>query len=215
MFVVCHLRLICTQIDRCSRHQKADQRLLLKRQPDKCSFCSLFEVLGHGKDSTIYKGRKKQTICYYAIKRVPKDAKARVLQEVRSHALGDLCCSLAFSTLQTFHGACGNSPEVPSVQVRAMTALHHDNVLRFHSWYVALLINVLKQSQLAPEHCTQTLFIKLLILLEALRLCMFALRNVPGAKGRARRLSTYTGVRPGTICGWCWSTVWEAISIHC
>lgn len=44
---------------------------------------SLFEVLGHGKESTVYKGRKKQTICYYAIKRVPKDAKGRVLQEVR------------------------------------------------------------------------------------------------------------------------------------
>ncbi|CAL5228075.1 g11143 [Coccomyxa viridis] len=59
----------------------------------------LFEVLGHGKDSTVYKGRKKQTICYCAIKRVPKTAKARVLQEVR-----------------------------------AMTALQHNNVLRFHSW---------------------------------------------------------------------------------
>ena len=45
--------------------------------------CSLFEVLGQGKASTVYKGRKKQTICYFAIKRVPKDAKARVLQEVR------------------------------------------------------------------------------------------------------------------------------------
>ena len=64
-------------------------RLLLKnkgtvhhlRQP---CVCSLFEVLGHGKDSTVYKGRRKQTVCYCAIKRVPKSAKARVLQEVSS-----------------------------------------------------------------------------------------------------------------------------------
>ena len=135
----------------------------MKRQPEKCSFCSLFEVLGHGKDSTIYKGRKKQTICYYAIKRVPKDAKARVLQEVYSHALGDLCCSLAFPIWQTSYCACGNSLEVPSVQVRAMTALHHDNVLRFHSWYDALLINILKQSQLEPENCNQKVVVKLQI----------------------------------------------------
>ena len=53
------------------------------RAIDLC-VCSLFEVLGHGKDSTVYKGRKKQTICYCAIKRVPKSAKARVLQEVGS-----------------------------------------------------------------------------------------------------------------------------------
>ncbi len=49
--------------------------------------CSLFEVLGHGKDSTVYKGRRKQTICYCAIKRVPKSAKACVLQEVGSSCL--------------------------------------------------------------------------------------------------------------------------------
>lgn len=50
--------------------------------------CSLFEVLGQGKESTVYKGRKKQTICYFAIKRVPKDVKARVLQEV-GHSFTD------------------------------------------------------------------------------------------------------------------------------
>ena len=55
--------------------------------------CSLFEVLGQGKESTVYKGRKKQTICYFAIKRVPKNAKDRVLQEVR-HSLTDEHISL-------------------------------------------------------------------------------------------------------------------------
>ncbi len=35
-------------------------------------------------DSTVYKGRKKKSIEYYAIKSVEKDQKARVLQEVQS-----------------------------------------------------------------------------------------------------------------------------------
>ena len=36
----------------------------------------------HSTDSTVYKGRKKKSIAYYAIKSVDKDQKARVLQEV-------------------------------------------------------------------------------------------------------------------------------------
>ena len=43
---------------------------------------SIFEVLGSGKHSTVYKGRKKNTIIYYAIKSVEKDERAKVLQEV-------------------------------------------------------------------------------------------------------------------------------------
>ncbi|GLI65982.1 hypothetical protein VaNZ11_009669 [Volvox africanus] len=48
----------------------------------------IYEKIGHGKHSTVYKGRKKKTISYYAIKSVDKTQKARVLQEVRTmHAL--------------------------------------------------------------------------------------------------------------------------------
>ncbi|KAG2493011.1 hypothetical protein HYH03_008674 [Edaphochlamys debaryana] len=48
----------------------------------------IYEKIGHGKHSTVYKGRKKKTISYYAIKSVDKSQKARVLQEVRTmHAL--------------------------------------------------------------------------------------------------------------------------------
>ncbi len=43
---------------------------------------SIFEVLGSGKGSTVYKGRKKNTIIYYAIKSVEKEERSRVLQEV-------------------------------------------------------------------------------------------------------------------------------------
>ncbi|PNW72926.1 hypothetical protein CHLRE_14g612000v5 [Chlamydomonas reinhardtii] len=48
----------------------------------------IYEKIGFGKASTCYKGRKKKTISYYAIKSVDKTQKARVLQEVRTmHAL--------------------------------------------------------------------------------------------------------------------------------
>ncbi|KAF5840559.1 hypothetical protein DUNSADRAFT_16357 [Dunaliella salina] len=48
----------------------------------------IYEKIGKGKYSTCYKGRRKRTIAYYAIKSVDKSQKARVLQEVRTmHAL--------------------------------------------------------------------------------------------------------------------------------
>ena len=49
---------------------------------------SIYEAIGRGAHSTVYKGRKKQTIQYYAVKSVSKARKPRVLQEVRAmHAL--------------------------------------------------------------------------------------------------------------------------------
>lgn len=45
--------------------------------------CSIYDKIGRGKHSTVYKGRKKKTIQYYAIKSVDKSQKPRVLQEVR------------------------------------------------------------------------------------------------------------------------------------
>ncbi|KAE9594624.1 hypothetical protein Lal_00037436 [Lupinus albus] len=43
----------------------------------------IYEAIGRGKYSTVYKGRKKQTIEYFAIKSVDKSQKNKVLQEVR------------------------------------------------------------------------------------------------------------------------------------
>ncbi|KAI4370775.1 hypothetical protein MLD38_019085 [Melastoma candidum] len=43
----------------------------------------IYEAIGRGKHSTVYKGRKKKTIEYFAIKSVDKSQKAKVLQEVR------------------------------------------------------------------------------------------------------------------------------------
>jgi hypothetical protein len=44
---------------------------------------SIYEKIGKGKHSVVYKGRKKKTIQYYAVKSVEKSQKGRVLQEVR------------------------------------------------------------------------------------------------------------------------------------
>ena len=44
--------------------------------------CSIYEAIGRGKHSVVYKGRKKKSIQYYAIKSVEKTQKPRVLQEV-------------------------------------------------------------------------------------------------------------------------------------
>ncbi|KAH7843312.1 hypothetical protein Vadar_015091 [Vaccinium darrowii] len=50
----------------------------------------IYEAIGHGKYSTVYKGRKKKTIEYFAIKSVDKSQKSKVLQEVRIlHSLDD------------------------------------------------------------------------------------------------------------------------------
>ncbi|XP_047307666.1 serine/threonine-protein kinase RUNKEL-like [Impatiens glandulifera] len=44
----------------------------------------IFEAIGRGKYSTVYKGRKKKTLEYFAIKSVDKSQKSKVLQEVRN-----------------------------------------------------------------------------------------------------------------------------------
>ena len=43
----------------------------------------IYDEIGRGKHSVVYKGRRKGTIKYYAIKSVDKSQKMRVLQEVR------------------------------------------------------------------------------------------------------------------------------------
>jgi serine/threonine-protein kinase ULK4 len=43
----------------------------------------IYEAIGRGKHSTVYKGRKKKSIEYYAIKSVEKSQKTKVLQEVK------------------------------------------------------------------------------------------------------------------------------------
>nr|ACN25569.1 unknown [Zea mays] len=43
----------------------------------------VYEAIGRGKHSTVYKGRKKKTIEYFAVKSVDKLQSSKVLNEVR------------------------------------------------------------------------------------------------------------------------------------
>ena len=43
----------------------------------------IYEAIGKGKHSTVYKGRRKKSIQYYAVKSVEKGQQQRVLQEVQ------------------------------------------------------------------------------------------------------------------------------------
>ncbi|PIN14375.1 Serine-threonine protein kinase FUSED [Handroanthus impetiginosus] len=56
----------------------------------------IYEAIGRGKYSTVYKGRKKKTIEYYAIKSVDKSHRNKVLQEVRILHTLDHCNVLKF-----------------------------------------------------------------------------------------------------------------------
>ena len=53
----------------------------------------------------MYKGRKKRTINYFAVKSVEKSEKQRVLQEVRLSCLAVLACALRFRP--DTHNRCG------------------------------------------------------------------------------------------------------------
>eukprot|EP00898_Chlorokybus_atmophyticus_P000048 jgi/Chlat1/1043/Chrsp110S01535 len=48
----------------------------------------IYETIGKGQHSTVYKGRRKKSIAYFAVKSVDKSQRPRVLQEVRTlHSL--------------------------------------------------------------------------------------------------------------------------------
>ncbi|KAK8623851.1 hypothetical protein V6N13_065214 [Hibiscus sabdariffa] len=62
----------------------------------------IYEAIGRGKYSTVYKGRKKKTIEYFAIKSVEKSQRSKVLQEVRMlHSLNDLNILKFYSWYET------------------------------------------------------------------------------------------------------------------
>lgn len=73
--------------------------------------------------STVYKGRRKKTIAYYAIKSVDKTQKARVLQEVRGVLPRLACCQGPALTLglQGLEHASSAAPQplIPTLTARA------------------------------------------------------------------------------------------------
>ena len=72
----------------------------------------LYEEIGHGKHSTVYKGRQRGSIQYFAIKSVDKSKRSRVLNEV---------------SLSTLFGS-----EAPHI-----AQLYHWHETRNHLWVVA------------------------------------------------------------------------------
>ena len=58
-----------------------------RRRGENMDRYHIYESIGKGKHSVVYKGREKKTIQYYAVKSVEKSQRQRVLQEV--HALSD------------------------------------------------------------------------------------------------------------------------------
>ncbi|XP_056694950.1 serine/threonine-protein kinase RUNKEL [Spinacia oleracea] len=78
----------------------------------------IYEAIGHGKYSTVYKGRKKKTIEYFAIKSVDKSQRSKVLEEVQKEP----------KALKMFI----------SLPIKILHALDHPNVLKFDSWYASL-----------------------------------------------------------------------------
>lgn len=77
------MRSCCASLCAAARARK--KALRGAHKPPPCTFPthSIYEKIGKGKHSVVYKGRKKKTIQYYAVKSVEKSQKARVLQEVR------------------------------------------------------------------------------------------------------------------------------------
>lgn len=65
-------------------------------KPHEKHICSIYDAIGRGKHSVVYKGRKKKSIQYYAVKSVEKTQKPRVLQEVLQLNLAN-CRSVIWS----------------------------------------------------------------------------------------------------------------------
>ena len=72
---------------------------------------SIYESIGKGMHSVVYKGRKKKTIMYYAIKSVQKSQKQRVHQEARLNLAAAPCRCRPFAQRWVrARGACSRRP---------------------------------------------------------------------------------------------------------
>jgi serine/threonine-protein kinase ULK4 len=108
----------------------------------------IYEEVGKGKFSVVYKGRKKKTIDYVAVKSVEKNRRKKVLNEVSEFRLANV---LNF------------------VQVRIFHNLKNRHILKFYNWYETRnhlwiifeycaggdLLQLIEQDKILPESTIQ------------------------------------------------------------
>jgi len=83
----------------------------------------IYEEVGKGSHTVVYKGRQKKTLKYVAIKCVEKNQKPRVLNEVGGPFSPHIPETHTHTHTQ------------PSLKVKILHTLSHPNVVKFTNWY--------------------------------------------------------------------------------
>lgn len=78
----------------------------------------IYEEVGRGKYSVVYKGRKKKSIEYVAVKSVERSRKKKLMEEIQ-----------IFQQIETHHISMNQQGSGGSPQ------LWHPNILKFYNWY--------------------------------------------------------------------------------
>ncbi|KAF4653097.1 Serine threonine kinase [Perkinsus chesapeaki] len=125
----------------------------------------LYEEIGHGKYTVVYKGRKRYSIEYVGIKSTEKCRRSRVMNEVKASAFDSLFPLPVLEASVTKLSLDANEYLGPSV---LNDIKGHFNVLKFFNWYETRnhlwiiteycaggdLLKVLKQdTKVSPDQC--------------------------------------------------------------
>ena len=86
----------------------------------------IYEEVGRGQHSVVYKGRKKKSIEYVAVKSVDRGRRKKFMDEVGifQHILNDHIKSMS----QGSAGLVGDPKDAPLPN-------WHKNIIKFHNWY--------------------------------------------------------------------------------
>ena len=95
----------------------------------------IYEEAGRGKYSVVYKGRKKKSIEYVAVKSVERGRRKKLMDEV---SIFQMIENDHISQASASDGAAaGSSANVPGGSANNQKILNnwHPNILRFYNWY--------------------------------------------------------------------------------